>query len=391
MKIKEETKQKASHTGQPHYPGHIMYIAPRYHTNQVPIVRALLEKGIKVTFLSQYMGPTENYQDLRPIVIGFSGLYNFFAKIITKLFHLDNKAVIEMNLKIGIPPKGAIERQIQEKKPDLVIARERNIYSMVAYRACKKSSIDIILYNQSPYYLDCIKNDIMHKIVRGLTPKRRMTPVIGNKGSASIVEPFSQYVPFVMQPHFYPSEREWFKDGALHIFTVGKYEEGKNHLMLIQTVKRLCKEYKERPISLTITGECRTKEQKSYYDLLEKSIEKAPVRLLKNQTAEEMDLLYKGTDLFVLAGTSEKASISQLEAMSYGLPIICSDTNGCAYHVISGVNGELFTDNDPESLYRALLDVISRNLKEYGQASIKLVEENYNIDKYLDGIMSMIG
>ena len=37
-----------------------LYVAPRYHTNQVPIIRGLKRKGHEVCFLSQYAGKVED-------------------------------------------------------------------------------------------------------------------------------------------------------------------------------------------------------------------------------------------------------------------------------------------------------------------------------------------
>ena len=55
-----------------------LYVAPRYHTNQVPIIRGLKRKGHEVCFLSQYAGKVEDYSDLTPTVIGYSGFFLFF-------------------------------------------------------------------------------------------------------------------------------------------------------------------------------------------------------------------------------------------------------------------------------------------------------------------------
>ena len=58
-----------------------LYVAPRYHTNQVPIIRGLKRKGHEVCFLSQYAGKVEDYSDLTPTVIGYSRIFLFFDRI----------------------------------------------------------------------------------------------------------------------------------------------------------------------------------------------------------------------------------------------------------------------------------------------------------------------
>ena len=49
------------------------------------------------------------------------------------------------------------------------------------------------------------------------------------------------------------------------------------------------------------------------------------VRLLENLTYRQMEELYASADLFVLPSTREPASVSQLEAMSFSVPAICSN------------------------------------------------------------------
>ena len=54
---------------------------------------------------------------------------------------------------------------------------------------------------------------------------------------------------------------------------------------------------------------------------------------------------YKRNDVFVLLSEKEQASISQLEAMSYNLAIICSNDNGSAHYVKNSFNGFVIEPN----------------------------------------------
>ena len=53
----------------------VLYIAPRYHTNQVPVVEGWLKNGHEVMFVSQVTNSGENHQALEPIVLGYSRVY----------------------------------------------------------------------------------------------------------------------------------------------------------------------------------------------------------------------------------------------------------------------------------------------------------------------------
>ena len=104
-----------------------------------------------------------------------------------------------------------------------------------------------------------------------------------------------------------------------------------------------------------------------------------------------MEEEYLRADLFVIPSTREMASISQIEAMSYSLPVICSDSNGSACYVEHGVTGYLFRDCDKEDLQRQLEAMLCDRdkMKAMGAAGYRALLEKYNFDKYYDSVVQM--
>ena len=47
----------------------VLYLAPRYHTNQAAIMKGWIENGHEVRFISQYAGKVEDYACIKPDVI----------------------------------------------------------------------------------------------------------------------------------------------------------------------------------------------------------------------------------------------------------------------------------------------------------------------------------
>ena len=141
-----------------------LYVAPRYHTNQVPIIRGLKRKGHEVCFLSQYAGKVEDYSDLTPTVIGYSRIFLFFDRIYVALMKNRDAYAGDRKMKCGFPPIGKLKRAIRDSHGDVAVLRERSVYSICAYLLCKKYKIPAILYNQSPLWEDCIKNDPAHRL-----------------------------------------------------------------------------------------------------------------------------------------------------------------------------------------------------------------------------------
>ena len=146
----------------------------------------------------------------------------------------------------------------------------------------------------------------------------------------------------------------------------------------------------------SFAGEVISDEQEIYYNCLlqkvkEYNLEKDIV-LLRNLSREQMFAIYRESDLFVLPSTKERASVSQLEAMSCSMPVICSDTNGSACYVKSGINGYLFRDLDKDDLYEKLVCMIKnrKKLEEMGKNSYQLVLDEYQFKNYFDKLMEVI-
>ena len=368
-----------------------LYIAPRYHTNQVPIMEGLLEHGHEVLFLSHYAGGTEDYQCVTPVIIGYSALSDSLWNTIARIKGWSPEQSGQKKAKGGFPPFFKLWRQIKNYRPDVAILRERSVYTIVATQICHFLKIPAILYNQSPLWEDEIKNDLPHRLVRRLTPARRITPVLGTPGEGKVKEPGASFVPFVMKPMLAPSQKNYYVDGILRIFAVGKYEERKNHRMLIEIITEMAADGNQ-PVRLTIAGACTTAAHQEFCDemaaLVHAGGRAGSITLLKNLTREQIFTEYRKADIFVIASTREPASISQLEAMAHSLPVICSDTNGTACYVEGGVNGQVFCDNDKESLREAILDFAGHpeRLAAMGGEGYRTIVEKCGFEAYYQSL-----
>lgn len=73
---------------------------------------------------------------------------------------------------------------------------------------------------------------------------------------------------------------------------------------------------------------------------------------------EQMPLVYREADVFVLPSQQEGMSIALLEAMASGLPVVVTDTGGTAELVTQGQNGEIVPWADVPALGAALHDLL---------------------------------
>ncbi len=373
----------------------IVYIAPMFHTNQVPIVKGWVEHGDQVCFICQYRGKTENHDYCTPIVLGYSRLFLLINAVYKKICGRKKRLSAYPEAfqdKCGFPPIFKLAKILKKQKPDLVVLRERSVYCIFACMVCRIHRIKCILYNQTPLWDDKPpRNDLAHRIVKRLTPSTRMTPVLGDSATGYL-DSDAVYVPFVIEPHLAPAQKKFYADGTIRLLCVGKFEERKHHLMLLEILTHLLPEY---PISLTLVGEASTPHHESYLKKVREYINvhhlEAQVHIHTNCKPDQMADFYRNADLFVLPSTGEFASVSQLEAMSYSLPVIVSDTNGTACYVENSKNGYLFRDKDIADLEAKITNMLRDldRLKQMGARSYELVQTKYAFSNYMDKLKQM--
>lgn len=373
-----------------------LYVAPRYHTNQADIMKGMIEHGHEVCFISHYAAIIEDYSYVTPIVLGYSRLYKIFDDLYMNVIHRKNPEAVVFKIQHGFPPFYKLKKLICDFEPDVVILRERSVYSMAAYLICREKRYPCILYNQSPLWSEPAKTDILHRIAVGLSPKLRITPVMGTEKPGTSIKENDYFVPFVMEPRKAPEERTYFADDTMHILCIGKYEPRKHHLMLIQVVEGLIHDDHRRKIHLTLVGEATTKFQKDNCEQVRQYVVSHHIEdivtVKTNVPRSGMETEYLAADVYVIPSTREMASVSQLEAMSYSLPVICSDTNGTACYVEDGVTGYQFKDCDQNDLRDKLDKLFSdrERMKEMGAAGYRSIVKKYNFEQYYEKILSIL-
>jgi len=92
---------------------------------------------------------------------------------------------------------------------------------------------------------------------------------------------------------------------------------------------------------------------------------------------------YRSADLYLSASYSDGASISLLEAMACGCPVLVSDIPGNREWVTPGVNGWLFPPGDANALAQAILRAVEQRgqLPRLGAAARQLAEARADWNK----------
>ena len=93
---------------------------------------------------------------------------------------------------------------------------------------------------------------------------------------------------------------------------------------------------------------------------------------------EELPFFYRAGRCFIMASTAELQSISTMEAMASGLPVIAADAGALAELVHNGENGYLFEPGDIETMGRCIEQLIQKKslAQEMGDTSLQLIRRH---------------
>ena len=339
----------------------VIYMSHRYHTNQTTIMKGWKENGHEIRFLSQYAGKIEDYTYVRPIVVGYSRLFQAFDYIYIHFLKKEDPFAIDMKLKCGVPPLFKLARYIREFKPDLAIIRERSVYTICMNAICRHYKIPTILYNLSPVWDKPKKMDFAHKIVWKLTPEFRITPsnLIGIDFKGLVKDEKGYWTPFLMEPQLSPEKKIYFRNDRINVFCIGKYQERKNHQMMIEVIEELSAKY---DLHLTIAGEISNRFHEQYFEKVQDYVKKhgleEKVTFLVNLNRKQVFEEYSKADVYVVPSTGEPASITVIEAMAHSIPAVSGSDNGTASYIDYGNTGYVFEDKNKEDLRDKLENII---------------------------------
>ncbi|MGW8193179.1 MAG: glycosyltransferase family 4 protein [Desulforhopalus sp.] len=102
---------------------------------------------------------------------------------------------------------------------------------------------------------------------------------------------------------------------------------------------------------------------------------------LGNKTHDEIVDYYSAADFSVLPSLLEATSISGLEAMAAGLPLVGTEVGGIPELIRNGFNGFLCRPADPSDLAEKVNLLLADDYRLFGKRSRKLVEDHFDWQK----------
>ena len=88
--------------------------------------------------------------------------------------------------------------------------------------------------------------------------------------------------------------------------------------------------------------------------------------------------IFAASDIYVFPSHQEGLPVALMEAMSVGMPVVCSKIRGNTDLIEEGIGGYFFNSHDAKTLVTALNKALSDNLtkrEQMGQANIEVMKQ----------------
>ncbi|OQP57737.1 hypothetical protein A3860_08905 [Niastella vici] len=366
----------------------ILFVAPRFHTNQVQLIKKLIEKKHEVIFHAASIGPTEDHSIIKPAQFKQSKL----SLVAEKLF--GKGAATRRNY---FPQLAKYWRTFKQLKPDMVVIRDPfKLFSLTVAIYARLTNAKIIFYTQEDINryrswrtLLKQKGTIRFFKAAWMSPVKT-SPESVNNGALK----YMYYVPLPVIVNGEEKNNNNFSGEAPRILMVGKYhQERKKHALFLQALHSLKDRYR---FSATIAGECATPEQQLNYRVIRQEADKLElngrVEFKQDIPYNKMAELYAAHNIFVLPAINEQYGVSVNEALGYGLPVVCTDTCGASFNITNGGNGFVVRSNSLEELTSSLEILVSdqQKLHQMHRQSLQYARENLSADVFYEKFSQLV-
>ena len=361
----------------------ILFIAPRFHTNQVEAIRALRGSGHEVWFHAATIGPVEDHGMLVPHVHPQA----FASRLLSRLLGFG------VNNTWYFPAPVSYWREIGRVAPDVAVIRWHNLlFCWLVGLYARLRGCRIVIYEQiSPDLLAAVWArgfmGWLRKARFGLRMRlfdaAWMTPL---PGDAPLPEGCF-FVPFAV-----PVAASWpLPHPPFRLLDIGKFVPRKKHLAFVEAVAAVGR---DAAVTATIVGECSTAAHRRTLDGVRQAIAERGlpnVELRCNVPHADMHAIYQAHDIFVLPAAAEPAAVSPLEAMGHGLPVVVTEDCGSKGYVEEGVTGFVCRAGDAAAVAEAVRSAMHISGDPASRAQIaRVAQRRFSGQAFLRAFATML-
>lgn len=339
-----------------------LFCLPRYHTNVVPWVRLLQERGHEVVVHVSTIGPTENHSLLKPNCIKSSVFSRWLMQ------RSKNKNIAEIR---RFPNLVNYWTDLNHVAPDVVIVRGvTRWFSRVAAVCAILQQRKFVVYDQEEVSPTAQSTWVRRTGLRavGIRHVTSRLPILESPSCLGEAIPLPFGCPFEEGSVLGASIRPL--NSPPRIIMVAKYRSRKGHLVMLDALSKIAKRHK---FMLTLCGEEVSIEDTEFCRMLRQKASCIGIlhclNFQNNVAHQEMLSLYREHDLFVLPSQNEPAAVSPIEAAWSGCNVLITRDSGTRGYVPPGRDFD-FRAGDSEDLARAIagaIDSPDRNQEMRGE------------------------
>ena len=335
----------------------VVFIVPRFHTNLLGWVAAIESTGRNVDFIINGCGHSEkNTHNLRQIIVTQSLLPRSWATSGNR-FARGMSALMET---FSVRKLFAAVRSTEGKH--VVLRFSYSLFSLCCLMLLLLRGQRPIIYTQNPLPFGGTtlqySNRLRRRIQRHLGLSE-ISPVSIDQPEHAFRAPVlgsNAFIPFCVESG---TARSRVAE-TCEIVCIGKFQRRKRHIEVVGAVASI-RDQLDIAARLTIVGEVSTSDHHAYLDEVVEEVARLKaedsVRILLNMSPDATQEILRESEIFVLFSHNEPASVSQVEAMANGLPVLIGVDNGTANYVSHGQSG--YVASSPEELHLFLSRLVA--------------------------------
>lgn len=277
----------------------------------------------------------------------------------------------------------------RKDKPDFLFLSLASTRSFIGLNLIKSKAI--ILYHTMPqkYSLKGLPIKWMTKI---FTNKRHLFVSVSQTAVDSLIENLGVPKAFcrvlyngVKLPDIYIRENILEKKETIRVLTVGSFVYYKNPKVWLDTAITIIQKHDNVEFLWIGDGE----EFDSYHKVISDKCLEGKIRLYGRQ--KNVEKFYKSADIYFQPSLIESHGIAVLEAMSFALPCITSNTGGLKESVLDQKTGFVAKSNESQTFVQLIeMYIGNSNLRlEHGIQGRKRVENYFTKQKQIKEIRNL--
>lgn len=178
----------------------------------------------------------------------------------------------------------------------------------------------------------------------------------------------------------YQRVRLGLQEDRRYVTMIARFHPVKDHAMLLRAFAKVAVKRADVDLLLVGDGPLRDKLEAQVKDL--GIAERVRFLGIRNDVPD----ILRAVDLFALTSVCEAASLTLLEAMAAGLPVVVTDVGGNPEIVRQGIDGLLVPRDDDAAMANALLNLLDDPVqaRRLGESARQRVGERYRLDQTVD-------